>query len=76
MTPVSRKDVTPEQAAAVARRRFFNIWALVGIIALFAVLGYVLNVLALPVSIILWTLVFVFCLSGLEIGRASCRERV
>ena len=65
MTPISRKDVTPEQAAAVARRRFFNIWALVGIIALFAVLGYVLNVLALPVSIILWTLVFVFCLSGL-----------
>lgn len=55
----------PEAAAARARTRFLNIWALVGGIALAAVAVYLLKILALPVSIAVWTLVFVFCLRGL-----------
>lgn len=47
------------------RRRALIIWALIGICALFYVLGFVLNVLSMPVSIIVWCIIFVFCLNPL-----------
>lgn len=54
-----------ERAATRARVRFLNIWTLVGGIVLAAVAVYLLKILSLPVSIAVWTLVFVFCLRGL-----------
>lgn len=45
-----------------ARRRFFQVWALIGLIAVIYVLGFVLNVLATPVAILVWTAVIVLCL--------------
>lgn len=56
--------LTEEQKSARARRRFINIWSVVGACVLAGVLVYLLNVLALPVAILLWTLVFVFCMRG------------
>lgn len=47
------------------REHFLTVWTLVGVVLLLVALGYVLNIMALPVSIVLWTLVFVFCLAGL-----------
>ena len=45
------------------RRRALIVWALIGVCALFYILGFVLNVLSVPVSIIVWCIVFVFCLN-------------
>ena len=45
------------------RKRALIAWALVGICVLVYVLGIVLNVLSVPVSIIIWCVVFVFCLN-------------
>ena len=44
-------------------RRALIIWALIGICALFYVFGFVLEVLSMPVSIIVWCIIFVFCLN-------------
>ena len=60
-----RGEVFSQELSSRARVRFLNIWSVVGALLLLAALGYILNVMALPVSIILWTLVFVFCLAGL-----------
>lgn len=65
MTPLSRKNLSPDEAAAAARCRFLNVWTTVGILLLLAAIVYLLGIMALPVSIVLWTLVFVFCLAGL-----------
>lgn len=54
-----------EESTLKWRRRALIIWALIGICALFYVLGFVLNVLSMPVSIIVWCIVFVFCLNPL-----------
>lgn len=59
-----RSQIQPDPASR-ARTRFLNIWALVGGIALAAAAVYLLKILALPVSIAVWTLVFVFCLRGI-----------
>ena len=45
------------------RKRALVIWALVGVCVLFYVFGFVLDILSVPVSIIIWCLVFVFCLN-------------
>ena len=47
-----------------ARIRFLDIWALVGAGVIVVALVYLLKVLAVPVAIAIWTLVFVFCLRG------------
>ena len=65
MSPQAKKEMTPEEAVEYARRRFLNVWTTVGVLLLLAALVYILNIMALPVSIVLWTLVFVFCLAGL-----------
>lgn len=41
------------------------VWTGIGTIVLLYVLGYVLDVLAMPVGIIIWTLIIVFCLRDL-----------
>lgn len=45
-----------------ARRRFYQVWMLIGAAAIVYVLGFVLNVLATPVAILVWTMVIVLCL--------------
>lgn len=46
------------------RRHFLRVWMLVGVGILVSALAYLLNVLALVVGILLWTLIIVFCLRG------------
>ena len=48
-----------------AQQAFFLIWAAIGGLALIYALGQVLNVLSMPVGILGWTLIIVFCLRGL-----------
>lgn len=45
-----------------ARRNCFRVWTLIGAVILAIGLGYVLNILAIPVGIILWTTIIVFIL--------------
>ena len=46
------------------RRRFLAVWTAVGAILLAGVFVYLLNVLSVPVGIVIWTTVLVFCLRG------------
>ncbi len=50
------------------RKAFFYIWNAIGAILLSAVVIYLLGVLAIPVSMFIWTLVFVFSLRGIVSG--------
>lgn len=53
-----------ERRVMVWRYRAFMAWAIVGCCLLLYVLGVVLNVLAIPVGILIWTGIIVFCLRG------------
>lgn len=41
------------------------VWCIIGICVLTGVLIYLLNILSAPVSMLIWTLIFVFCLRGI-----------
>ena len=47
-----------------ARRRFLNVWTIVGAIALTWVVVQLLNILSVPVTIVIWTTIIVFVLRG------------
>lgn len=47
------------------RKWFLGVWTTIGAIILVGVVIYLLNVLSLPVSMLIWTLVFIFCLRGI-----------
>lgn len=47
-----------------ARRRFLNVWTIVGAIALTWVVAQLLNILSVPVAIVIWTTIIVFVLRG------------
>lgn len=47
-----------------ARRRFLNVWTIVGAIALTWVVVRLLNILSVPVAIVIWTTIIVFVLRG------------
>lgn len=47
-----------------ARRRFLNVWTIVGAIALTWVVVQLLNILSVPVAIVIWTTIVVFVLRG------------
>ncbi|MEG0147204.1 MAG: AI-2E family transporter [Raoultibacter sp.] len=58
-------DSDQEEAKTLkARRRFLQVWALVGAILLTGVFVYLLNILSVPVGILAWSLILVFCLRG------------
>ena len=42
-----------------ARRHFYQVWMLVGAAVVLYILGFVLDVLAMPVAILAWTMVIV-----------------
>lgn len=77
--PISLQDVSglaaePSEVASILdknakiRRVCFLVWAIVGSLVLAGVAIYLLKILAIPVSIIIWTVVFVFCLRGIVNG--------
>ena len=47
-----------------ARRRFLNVWTIVGAIALTWVVVQLLNILSVPVASVIWTTIIVFVLRG------------
>ena len=59
---MSHKGKTSAQRCDDARRRFYVIWMLIGIAFLVYLLGRVLDILAVPVAVVVWTVVFVLCL--------------
>lgn len=46
------------------RKHFLQVWTLVGACALVAIASYLLNVLAIPVGIIVWTVIICFILAA------------
>ena len=56
----TNSDVAMEKA----RRRFLMVWTAVGAILLTGAAVYLINILSVPIGILLWTLVIVFCLRG------------
>lgn len=59
---MSQEDKTSAQRSDDARRRFYFVWMLIGIAILVYLLGRVLDVLAVPVAVVAWTVIFVLCL--------------
>ena len=51
-----------------AKRHFLQVWTLVGACVLTAVVVYLLNVLAIPVGIIIWTVIICFILSAVMLS--------
>lgn len=47
-----------------AKRGFLTVWTIVGAILLTGVLVYLINILSVPMGIIIWSVVIVFCLRG------------
>lgn len=47
-----------------ARRRFLGVWTTVGAILLAGVAIYLLNILSVPVGVVIWAVIIVFCLRG------------
>lgn len=62
--------IDPDSIAKNMRLRkvFMLIWSIVGAAILLGATIYLLRILAIPVSILIWTLVFVFCLRGIVNG--------
>lgn len=58
----------PIDKAARDRKRFITVWTLVGSVLLVAVVIFLMHILAVPISILIWTAVFVFCLRGVVNG--------
>ena len=59
---MSHKGKTSAQRCDDARRRFYVVWMLIGIAFLVYLFGRVLDILAVPVAVVVWTVVFVLCL--------------
>ena len=60
-----RDQVEREQIKALkARRRFLSVWTIVGSILLTGVLVYLMGILSVPVGIVVWSIIIVFCLRG------------
>lgn len=53
---------------ARARVRFLDLWSLIAGILLLGVVVYLMNILSVPVAILIWTLIIVFCLRGIVNG--------
>ncbi len=58
-----KEDQINEQKKLNASKRwFFTVGTIIGIVALIALLGQVISILSIPVGVLLWTVVIVFCL--------------
>lgn len=63
--PEARELISTVDKSAKARFAFMVVWTIVGSIILTGVGIYVINILSVPVGIVLWTVVIVFCLRGI-----------
>ena len=54
-----------ETAKGKAGKALLYVWTAIGAIILCGVVVYLLQILSLPVAMLLWTLIFVFCLRGI-----------
>lgn len=60
-----RDQVEREQLKTLkARRRFLSVWTIVGGVLLTGVLVYLMGILSVPVGIVVWSIIIVFCLRG------------
>lgn len=55
----------PDDKKARLRKAFLCVWTVIGVCILCGLAIYLLNVLALPVSLFIWTMVIVFSLRGI-----------
>lgn len=46
----------------------YDVWGLIGVAVIVGIVIYLMAVLAIPVSIMIWTLIFIFCLRGIVNG--------
>lgn len=58
---------------AKARVRFLDLWSVIAGILLLGVVVYLMNILAVPVAILIWTVIIVFCLRGIVNGLEKHR---
>lgn len=65
---IGKEFVISEMTKNRVRKALFYVWTIIGVIILCGVLVYLLQVLSLPVSMLIWTLIFVFCLRGIVAG--------
>lgn len=56
-----------------ARVRFLDLWSIIAGILLLGVVVYLMNVLSVPVAILIWTVIIVFCLRGIVNGLEKHR---
>lgn len=62
---IGKEFVVSEVTKNRVRKALFYVWTAIGIIILCGVVVYLLQILSLPVSMLIWTLIFVFCLRGI-----------
>ncbi|MBQ9690614.1 MAG: AI-2E family transporter, partial [Eggerthellaceae bacterium] len=60
-----RKHLIDKGNYTKAKRQFYRIWALIGVLALIALAGRVVGVLSGPVAIVVWSAVIVVIFGGL-----------
>lgn len=60
-----------ERSLAAWRRAALIVWTLVGVAIVTYCLGFVLAVLSVPVGIVIWTAIIVFCLKGVVAALAA-----
>lgn len=65
---VSAPEAATTEKGRKARTWFLYVWTVVGAILLTGVVVYLLDILATPVSILIWTVILVFCLRGVVNG--------
>lgn len=58
---------------AKARVRFLDLWSVIAGILLLGVIVYLMNILSVPVAILIWTVIIVFCLRGIVNGLEKHR---
>lgn len=65
---IGKEFVISEVTRNKVRKALFYVWTAIGVIILCGVTVHLLGILSLPVSMLIWTLIFVFCLRGIVAG--------
>ena len=63
--------LTPRER--MARVRFLDLWSVIAALILLGGVVWLMGVLAVPVAILIWTLIIVFCLRGVVNGLEKHR---
>ena len=65
VNPESARARSKEDSYARLKKRCLIIWGAVGVILVAGVVIYLLEILTVPIAILIWTLIIVFCLRGI-----------